>query len=179
MSKILAFGASSSSKSINKRLATYAASLVSGGDVTVLDLNDFEMPIYSEDRQKEGIPELAHAFKKQIVEADAIIISLAEHNGTYTVAFKNILDWVSVIDQNVWMERPMVLLSTSPGGRGGARILEIAKDSYNYLGGKVSGALAVPNFFDNFSDDNGLSHEELKKSLDDLISTLEEDIAKI
>ena len=97
--KILAFGASNSSTSINKQLATYTAGQMTGADVTILDLNDFEMPIYSIDREKAGgIPSLAHDFKAEVKKADKIIISFAEHNGGYSAAFKNIMDWMSRIE---------------------------------------------------------------------------------
>jgi len=176
MKKILAFGASSSSKSINKKLATYAASLVADAEVTILDMNDFEMPIYSIDREEEGIPELAASFKKYVAEADAIIISFAEHNGTYTAAYKNVLDWATRVEKNMWMDKPMLLLSTSPGGRGGIRILEIAESSYAYLNGKVIGALAVPSFFDNFSAEEGIKDAELQGQLKALVSKLDTEI---
>ncbi|MGB1252044.1 MAG: NADPH-dependent FMN reductase, partial [Candidatus Promineifilaceae bacterium] len=48
---ILAFGASNSRNSINKALVTYAATLINN-DVEIIDLNDFEMPIYSQDREQ-------------------------------------------------------------------------------------------------------------------------------
>ncbi len=50
--KIIAFGASTSSTSINKTLATYAANLVEGADVQVLDLNSYDVPLFSEDKEK-------------------------------------------------------------------------------------------------------------------------------
>ena len=53
MSKILAFGASNSINSINKRLASYTAKMISPVESVIIDLNDFEMPIYSEDREKK------------------------------------------------------------------------------------------------------------------------------
>ena len=172
MKRILAFGASSSKKSINKRLATYAASLVEGAEADILDLNDFEMPIYSIDREQEdGVPEPAKRFKEHIQKADAIIISFAEHNGTYAVAFKNILDWATRVEKNMWMDKPMLLLSTSPGGRGGQRILEIAANSYAYLNGKVIGSLAVPSFNENFQDDR-LIHEKIDTRLKSLVQQL-------
>ena len=91
--KILAFGASNSRNSINKQLANYAAQQLTNATITLLDLNDFEMPIYSIDREKEsGIPKLAEEFKQHVLDADGIIISLAEHNGAYTAAFKNVMD---------------------------------------------------------------------------------------
>ena len=85
--KVLAFGASSSSQSINVQLAKYTANSMSDFEIEFLDLNDFEMPIYSMDREKEtGIPELAMKFKGYIETADGILISFAEHNGAYTAA---------------------------------------------------------------------------------------------
>ena len=49
MKNILAFAGSNSSNSINKKLAIYASSLVEGAQVTILDLNDFELPIFGVD----------------------------------------------------------------------------------------------------------------------------------
>ena len=78
MKRIVAFGASTSSNSINKKLATYAAQQISDSNIKILDLNDFEMPIYSEDFERlSGIPKEAYDFKEIIKEADGIIISFA------------------------------------------------------------------------------------------------------
>ena len=86
-----------------------------------IDLNDFEMPIFSIDKEKNtGIPNQAHTFKEKIRNAEGIIISFAEHNGSYSVAFKNIFDWASRIEKSMWLNKPMFLLATSPGGRGGS-----------------------------------------------------------
>ena len=92
--KVLAIGASSSKASINKQFASFAANQVDGAEVITLDLNDYEMAIYSSDRENEtGIPAQATKFRSLIEEADGIVISFAEHNGTYSAAFKNIFDW--------------------------------------------------------------------------------------
>ena len=100
MSKLLAFGASSSKYSKNKKLASYVAKRMAPKEAILVDLNEFEMPIYSEDREEEtGIPDKAYEFKKLVNESIGIIISLAEHNGSYTSAFKNIYDWISVIEK--------------------------------------------------------------------------------
>ena len=65
------------------------------------------MPIYSDDRKRlDGIPEKAYEFKNLIKDSDGIVISLAEHNGSYTAAFKNIYDWISVIEEIVFEEAP-------------------------------------------------------------------------
>ena len=51
MKKIIAFGASSSKTSINKEFATYVAYQFQNASIEILDLNDYEMPIFSVDKE--------------------------------------------------------------------------------------------------------------------------------
>ncbi|MDO6497973.1 NADPH-dependent FMN reductase [Photobacterium sanguinicancri] len=149
--KVLAFAASNSKQSINKQLATAASQLINEADVEVLDINDYEMPIFSMEREQElGQPAQAQAFFKKIGEADALIISFAEHNGSYTAAYKNLFDWTSRIDQKVFQGKPMLLLSTSPGPGGASNVLAAAVGSAPYFAGDVKAQLSVPSFYDNF-----------------------------
>ena len=121
--KVVAFAASNSRNSINKLLVTYAASLLDSWETEILELNDFELPLFSVDREAElGQPELAKLFLKKLADADAIIISFAEHNLSYSAAYKNLFDWCSRITPKVFQGKPMVLLSTSPGGHGGVTL---------------------------------------------------------
>ncbi|GAK94333.1 hypothetical protein JCM19298_1461 [Nonlabens ulvanivorans] len=97
--KITAFAGSNSKASINKRLVTYTASLFNQPDTTVLDLNDFDIPLYGIDTELEnGIPNDVLKFSNVLKESDLLIISLAEHNGAYATAFKNLFDWLSRVD---------------------------------------------------------------------------------
>ncbi len=153
MKNIIAFAGSDSKTSINKQLATYAASLVEGTEATVLDLNDFELPMYSMNLElAEGIPDNAYKFLNLIKATDGIVLSLAEHNGTYATVFKNLFDWMSRIDGKLWSDKPMLLMATSPGARGGATGLEIAQARFGYMGGNIVGSFSLPSFNDNFSD---------------------------
>ena len=148
MKKIIAFGASSSKASINKEFATYVAYQFQNASIEILDLNDYEMPIFSVDKEKEnGIPQLAQDIYAKLGSADLIIISFAEHNGAYSTAFKNILDWTSRINMKTFQEKPMLLLATSPGPRGGSSVLEIAKGRFPFQGGVVKGSFSLPSFF--------------------------------
>jgi chromate reductase len=174
MKKIIAFGASSSKTSINKQLATYAANQFQNASVEVLDLNEFEMPIYSVDKEKDnGIPQLAQDFYAKLGTADAIVISFAEHNGAYSAAFKNIFDWTSRINAKTFQEKPMLLLSTSPGPRGGSSVLEIAKNRFPFQGAVVKGSFSLPNFNDNFDAEKGITNEDLKNQLLGIIGSIE------
>ncbi|MGB0932004.1 MAG: NADPH-dependent FMN reductase [Chitinophagales bacterium] len=163
--KILAFGASSSRASINKKLATFAAHQITDAEVKVLDLNDFEMPIYSVDKEAAtGIPELAQQFKQHILETDGLVISFAEHNGAYSAAFKNIMDWVSRMEGSTWGDKPMLLLSTSPGGRGGSTVLDIAVNKFQWMGKGAIASFSLPFFGQNFSEEGGIVDEDLAKA---------------
>ena len=172
--KVLAFAASNSSVSINHQLVAYAARQVTDAEVVFLDIHDFEMPIYRHDREvADGIPDLAHRFLARIAEADALLISFAEHNGSYPAAFKNLFDWASRIGRDVWQDRPMALLATSPGPGGAGRVLAIAESAAPHFGGNVVGSLSVPKFFEVFDSDQGrLTDPELDGQLQDLVNKL-------
>ena len=149
--RIVAFAASSSSRSINKQLVTWAAGLIESDKVEILDLNDFELPLFSADREDElGQPKLAQAFLGKITGSAGVIISFAEHNGCYSAAYKNIYDWASRINPKVYQDKPMLLLATSPGSRGGKSVLELASNQIPHFGGEVIAGISVPSFSENF-----------------------------
>lgn len=160
--KILAFAASSSTSSINKQLATHAANLYktdisSDAEIEILDLNDFEMPIYSIDRESsDGIPQLAKDFFEKLGGADTIIISYAEHNFSYTTAYKNIFDWASRINMKIFQEKSVIALSASVGEYGGATTLQAFIDKADYFGANIKGSLSVGSFNDVFDSENGV-----------------------
>lgn len=172
--KIIAFGASSSKQSINKQLATFAANQFQNASVEILDLNDYEMPVFSVDKEKEnGIHPLAHDFYAKLGNADLIIISFAEHNGNYSSAFKNILDWTSRINAKTFQEKPMLLLATSPGARGGSSVLDIATKRFPFQGGIVKGSFSLPSFYENFDAEKGITKEDLKNQLMGIVNSIE------
>lgn len=174
MKKIIAFAGSSSKNSINKQLATYAAHLFENAEVEVLDLNDYEMPLFSVDREKDnGIHNLAHDFYAKIGSADLLVVSLAEHNGAYSSAFKNILDWTSRINNKTFQQKPMLLMATSPGARGGATVLDIASKRFAFQGAELKGTFSLPVFFENFDAVHGIINPELKKELEDIVQSIE------
>ena len=172
--KIIAFGASSSKKSINKTLATYVASLVKGAKVEVLDLNDYELPIYSQDKELElGIPTAVKTFLQKINEADAIIVSFAEHNGSYSSAYKNIFDWASRTSKKVYENKKMIILSTSPGPGGAKAVFSAAVTSMPFFGAIVVGSMSVPSFFENFDMERSvLKNSELERNIVEIINKL-------
>lgn len=172
--RILAFGASTSRASINKQFAAYVAGRMQGFESKVIDLNDFPMPIFSVDVQKEqGAPAMAFALKELIATHDGIIVSLAEHNGAYTAAFKNAYDWMSRLEGKVWAGKPLLLLSTSPGTRGGATVMSIAKARFPFDGGQIIATFSLPQFRLNFNPETGIRDPELGKEFDQALQTFQ------
>jgi NAD(P)H-dependent FMN reductase len=166
--KILAFAGSNSSASINKKLVTYATTFFTEHTVDILDLNDYEMPLFSVDKlSKNGLLQLALDFAGKIDESDLLLISLAENNGAYTTAFKNIYDWISVIPERkaLWGDKPMFVMATSPGPRGGASVLNLAKSTLPYYGAKVIETFSLPDFHEKFNVETGIVNAEFSTEL--------------
>lgn len=176
MKKIIALGGSNSKQSINKILAEYVANQVTNATVKVLDLNNYPLALYGIDLENEkGIPQEAHSLLEEIKNADGIVLSLAEHNGAYSSAFKNAFDWMSRIDGKLWAEKPMLLMATSPGARGGATVLDIAKGRFPYMGGNIVANLSFPSFFDNFKE-NKVTNVELAELVNSAVLQLEKSL---
>ena len=172
--KIIAFAGSPSKNSINKKLAAYAAGLFEDSEVEVLDLNDYEMPLFSVDKEAVvGQHALAKAFLEKIAGADFVVVSLAENNGNYSAAFKNTLDWCSRINAKLFQDKPMLLMATSPGARGGASVLEIAQNNFPRFNAQIKATFSLPSFNDNFDVEKmKISNEELDKQLQNIIKEI-------
>lgn len=169
MMKILAFAGSTSSTSINRELVKFVLKDFQNEEINLIDLNDFDMPVFSVDREKKGFPDEAHNFLKVIEESDVIICSLAEHNRSYSSAFKNVFDWASRINVKVFQNKPMLLMSTSPGGYGGGNVMNTAKTFFPNFGADIKDTFSLPKFYENFDLETGVINPEMLKDLKDKI----------
>lgn len=172
--KTLAFGASNSSNSINKKLAVFAANQVYNEELTILDLNEFEVAIFSPERKiNHGIPLKINEFVNHIENADLIFISFAEHNGSYTAAFKNIFDWATQVKNQLFENKKVFLMATSPGARGGLSVLEAALNRFPRHGAEIVGSYLLPSFYSNFDTENGIIDSELLDSLNKKLNAIQ------
>ncbi len=174
MKKILAFAGSNSSTSINHRLVSFVASQIDDHEVKVIKLSDYSLPIYSEDLEKnEGFPSDLNELLKEIKSADALIISVNEHNSGVSAFFKNVVDWLSRIDRNYSEGKKILVMSTSPGKRGGMSALDYIKGVLPRTGGEVVDAFTFPSFYENFSkEDDKIKNDELSATVTKAIQTL-------
>ena len=172
--KITAFAASTSKQSINRQLVKHVLKSFADADINLLDLNDFDMPVFSVDREKEGFPEEAQNFLDQFRDCDLIIVGMAEHNGNCTAAFKNVLDWSSRISNAVFNHKPMFLTGTSPGGNAAKMSMEYAKTRFPRHSGTVLETFNLPSFNENFNEEKGILDEGLRDELSLKIKTVKE-----
>lgn len=168
--KITAFAGSNSSHSINRQLVKFALSYFQNTEVNLLDLNDFEMPIFSVDREELGYPNQAYEFAKAMDEADFIVCSLAENNRSYSTAFKNVFDWCSRIDLNIFKGKPMFLMSTSPGRYGGESVMNAAKSFFPACGANIIATFSLPRFYQTFDGEKGIIDATLLNEFEEIIS---------
>lgn len=175
MKNILAFAGSTSTTSINKKLATFAAENLQKTSYTIIDLRDFILPLYSEDEEKNGIPEAVKKFTFLLANNDGFILSLAEHNGSYAAAFKNILDWSTRIEKKLFRNKSLLLMATSPGGRGGKTVLETGVQLFSRMDTKKLISFSLPSFYDNFKEGK-IINMDLLASLKEQVNKLENSV---
>jgi NAD(P)H-dependent FMN reductase len=127
--KILAFAGSARAESLNKKLARAAAEAArgAGGEVTLVDLDDYPMPLYHGDLEsREGVPRKARELRELFRAHDALLIASPENNASVSSLLKNTLDWISrpADGQNglvPYQGKVAALLAASPGALGGLR----------------------------------------------------------
>ncbi|WP_149275678.1 NADPH-dependent FMN reductase [Pareuzebyella sediminis] len=162
MGKILAFAGSNSSTSINFKLVKHTVNGIEGHRVQLLNMANFPFPMYSADYEKEqGYSNSLIEFKNDLGKAHGIILSVNEHNGHPSAYFKNLLDWLSRLERNFLKDKPVLLMSTSGGKRGGLASLEVSKNLLPRFGAKVVATFSLPSFDENFSENEGIVDTEL------------------
>jgi len=156
MKNILTFSASNSSNSINRQLLNAAVSKIAGQEVQETDIRDYPMPMYSTDLElQQGFPETAKVLRAQFAQADAFIFSIPEHNGSMPAVFKNVIDWLSrLADQEnpLFASKPVLLLSTAPGPRGGMTNLQTLTQIMPFWGADVRGSFSLGSFQEHLSE---------------------------
>lgn len=180
MKKIVAFAGSNSSTSINHELVLFAVSQMEKHVIKAIRLTDYPLPMFGEDIEREqGYPEVLTKLKNEISQADALVISVNEHNGSVSAYFKNIMDWLSRVEYKFLANKKVLLLSTSNGKRGALSALEYTARVIPRFGAEVVESFAFPSFSENYSvEKKKIMNEDLSvefiNSLKNFQSRLEE-----
>lgn len=176
--RILAFAGSARRDSLNRKLlaATVRAVEAAGGVVTLLDLNEYELPLYHGDLEEEkGMPENAQRILALMQEHRGLLIASPEYNSQLTPLLKNTIDWLSRADDDPFPGKVAAVVSASPGSLGGARSQQHARHLLLHLGCHVVPAQCIlPKAHEAFGEDGSLVNARSQKTVETLARQLVE-----
>lgn len=128
--RILVIAASTRNGSLNAALGRLIAQrLADGGEsVAVVDLAEYEMPLYNGDLEdREGVPQAAHRLYERLKAAEVLVLVSPEYNRAFTPLLKNTIDWMSRVNGDVLAHLSVLLASASSGFVGGARSVALVR----------------------------------------------------
>jgi len=167
---ILAFSGSTRAASWNTKLVELAAQAVHDMPVTLINLRDFELPLFNEDLEEErGTPEAATRLKSLFLSHQGLLISSPEYNSSLAPVLKNALDWVSrpapgETSLAAFRGKAAALLSASPGALGGMRGLVHLRAILGNVGVIVlPDQVAVGSVHEQFHEDGSIKDEKLAR----------------
>lgn len=186
--RVLAFAGSLRKDSFNKKLIKIAAEGVrkAGGDVTLIDLKDYPLPIYDGDIEAaSGLPENALKLKEIFLEHGGLLIASPEYNSSITAVLKNTIDWVSRSAPGeealaAFTGKVAGIMSASPGALGGLRGLVHVRSILGNIGVLVlPGQLAISRANDAFDDAGQLKDERQQAGIEKIGASVLEMLQKI
>lgn len=140
MAKILAFSGSIRQDSFNRKLIQVGVDAVkaAGGDVTLLDLRDYPLPIYDGDLEAQEVPDNARKLAALFSEVQGLLIASPEYNSGYSPLLKNTIDWITRVKPGTTTLAPFQdkfagLIAASPSGFGGLRGLLQLRTVLSYI----------------------------------------------
>ena len=185
--KILAIPGSLREGSYNKKMLHVAAAgaKAAGAEVTIVDLRDFNLPMFDEDLEAKGTPESARKLKQLMKDADGFLVASPEYNSSISAALKNAIDWAS---REAEGEKPLaafagkvaILMSASPGALGGLRGLVTVRSILGNIQTIVlPQQIALSKAHEAFDEDGKMKDPKQQSRIEGLGKELVEFIAKL
>lgn len=181
--RILAFSGSARRESLNRKLLAVAveATRAASGEVTLLDLNEFALPLYHGDLEDaEGLPANAAKLIDLVTTHDGLLIASPEYNSMFTPLLKNTLDWCTRGETNPFVGKVAAVVSASPGALGGVRSLKLTQQLLLHLECHVvPGQTFLPQADKAFDADGRLTNARALKSVQALAARLVETVRRV
>ena len=173
--KILTFAGSLRKDSLNKKVCHFVKESIEQtklADVKYLDLQPLQIPVYDGDIEAaNGLPSGVQTLCAEIQDADGLIISTPEYNGSIPGSLKNVIDWISrQKPKHPLAGKQILLIAASPGGLGGMRGLWHARQPFTAVGSFVyPEMMGIPKAHEILNEKNQITDENLKKNAERLI----------
>jgi chromate reductase, NAD(P)H dehydrogenase (quinone) len=160
--------------SYNRGLIRAAVGVAPAGiTIDVFDLAG--IPLYNQDVEEAGEPVAVVAFKRAILEADALLVATPEYNHGVPGVLKNAMDWASrPRATSPLTDKPVAIMGASPGRGSTARAQAQLRDTFVFTGACVMPLpeLLVGGAGQHFDDDGNLTDPDVRGSVVELVTAL-------
>ena len=163
-------------ESLNKKLLLVVSELMNrtGVETQLFDPKKYDIPVYDGDLEAQGLPSGVKELHRDWSTCDAIIIASPEYNGGIPGPLKNLLDWLSRISPSAYVNKPLLVISASPGALGGIRAISGTKTILENLGSFVFPSVFclgnAQRSLESGMQNDPATHERLEKLLTEFIS---------
>jgi chromate reductase, NAD(P)H dehydrogenase (quinone) len=140
---------------------------------SLLDVS--QIPMYNQDLEAPTMPSAVLDLKRQVEQADALLISTPEYNYSIPGMLKNVIDWLSrPSGQSSLNEKPVAVMGGTPGNYGAAMAQNHLRQILNALNMHVINrpGILVPQIHLKFNPQGQLTDEIVKNLLKDLMDAL-------
>lgn len=133
--RILALSGSLRRDAHSTVLARAAAELAPEGTEVSLYGELGSIPGFNQDLEPDAVPEAVEELRRQIEEADALLVLTPEYNASAPGALKNAIDWASrPHGAAALMGKPTAIISSSPGPFGGVWANQQVRKAFSITG---------------------------------------------
>ncbi len=175
--RVLAISGSLRAASYNTALLREAARLAPAEVQIELYSGLESLPPYNEDWDTDAVPAEAARLRRAVVDADALLISTPEYNGTVPGQLKHAIDWASRPQGErapLW-GKPVAVVGASTSQYGALWAQDHVRKALGLAGARVlESGIAVPKAPEHLSSDGRLTDAELRGQLEGLLSELGE-----
>ena len=139
-------------------------------EVTVISLEDHELPLYTDDiyqNKKDEYFDVVESLTKQFLDHKGLIICGPEYNGSTPPIIPNAIAWISV-STDYWKDafRDKVFMIASSSGGPGTKFIATMKLQLEHLG-----SIVIPESI-SVNDRAPLKEESVKKILKQFINLI-------
>jgi chromate reductase len=173
--RLLGISGSLRRRSYNSALLEAAAAVV---DCTAVEFVVWrglaDIPAYSEDLEAVAVPACVARLRRELAEADAVLISTPEYNASVPGALKNALDWASrPFPANAFRDKRVAVIGASPGIFGGVWAQADLRRILGAIGAVVDDRqLTVGQAHEAFTHDGRLRDPRLAATLRAIVNGL-------
>jgi chromate reductase len=174
--KILAIPGSLRRDAYSTHLARAASKLVATGSEVSVYEDLASIPGFNQDLEPDSVPEAVEALRRQIEEADALLVVTPEYNASAPGALKNAIDWSSrPHGASALMGKPSAIISSSPMPFGGVWANQQVRKAFSITGTPVAETeLAIGKVDEKLGSNGELEDEQSREAITALLLELEE-----